>query len=258
MKLKFLGTGGGRYVTGMQKRKTAGILVETDKTKIHIDPGPGAMVHANEETEPENTEAVIVSHGHLDHSNDAQAVIEMITDAYENPGAVFANKTCLEGYGDIEKWISDFHQKKCARVEEMNEGSSFEFRDVEIESQEMFHSDPRTQGFTLKTEEKKTGFWTDTEFSEELVSFYEGCDTLVVYCTRPRGAGIESHTSVSDVPKIVEDLDISTVIITHFGFKFLQEDLNEQKEWLDEEIEPKVVFAEDGMEFPGNRSLGDF
>lgn len=258
MKLRFLGTGGGRFVTGMQKRRTAGIIVETEETRLHLDPGPGATVYANEDDEAENTEALIVSHGHMDHSNDSEAVIEMMTEAYGNPGAVFANKTCLEGYGDIEKWISDYHQKKCARVEEMSEGSSFDFRDLTIESQEMFHSDPRTQGFTLKTEEKKIGFWTDTEFSEELVDFYEGCDTLIIYCGRPRGAGVESHTSLSDVPKIVEDLDTSTVIITHFGFKFLQQDLDEQKEWLDEKIEPKVVFAEDGMEFPGDTKLSSF
>lgn len=257
MKLKFLGTGGGRYVTGMQKRRTAGILVKTDKTQVHVDPGPGALVHAQEE-EPGETEAVIVSHAHLDHVNDAEAVIEMMTEAYDHEGALFANSTCFEGYGDIEKRISDYHQELCVRNKEMKEGKSFEFRDVEIECQEMFHSDPRTQGFTIETDEKKIGFWTDTEFSGELTGFYEGCDTLVVYCTRPRGSGVESHTSVGDVPSIVEDLDVSTVIITHFGFEFLKQDLDGQKEWLEERIEPKVIFAEDGMEFPGNRSLGDF
>lgn len=232
-------------------------MLKTDETGLLIDPGPGATVYANKE-EPGDVEAVLVSHAHLDHANDAEAVIEMITEAYDNAGAVFANRTCFEGYGDIEKRISDYHQKLCARREVMEEGESFELEGLEIRSQEMFHSDPRTQGFTVESEEKKIGFWTDTEFSEELVGFYEGCDTMIIYCTRPRGAGIESHTSLDEVPDIVEDLDVSTVIITHFGFKFLQEDLEEQKEWLKEQIEPKVIFAEDGMDYPGNRSLDSF
>lgn len=257
MKLKFIGTGGGRYVTGMQKRQTAGIIVKTDETQVQIDPGPGALVHGQEEN-PEETEAVLVSHGHLDHVNDAEAIIEMMAEAYDQPAALFANRTCLEGYGDIEKRISDYHQDLCARKEVMEEGASFGFKDIEIECQEMFHSDPRTQGFTLESEDKKIGFWTDTEFSGELTDFYEGCDTLVIYCTRPRGAGIDSHTSIGDVPDIVSELDVSTVIVTHFGLKFLQEGVDRQKEWLEEQIDPKVIFAEDGMEFPGNRSLGDF
>jgi len=258
MKLKFLGTGGGRYVMGQQKRNTGGIIVETNETQIHVDPGPGALVQSHEENESNETEAVLISHGHIDHSNDAEPIIEMIVEAYNNEGFLYANESVLKGFGDIEKRVSDYHQNLCSVVKKLEEGTETEFRDVKIRSQEMFHSDPRTVGFTVETEEKKIGFWTDTEYSEELVDFYEGCNTLVAYCSRPRNEGTRSHTSLENIPKIVEDLDISTVIVTHFGFKFLDSNIEEQEEWLDEEIEPKVVFAEDGMEYPGNRSLSSF
>ena len=259
MKLKFLGTGGGRYATGMQKRKTGGIILQTDETQIHIDPGPGALVHSHEELEkPEDTKAVLVSHRHLDHVNDAEAIIEMMTEANSHPGTVFTNETVLHGYSDLEKAISDYHQNLCVEVNQLEEDAEFEFKDVQIRSQQMFHSDPKTQGFVIENEEKSIGFWTDTEFSEELLEFYEGCDTMVIYCTRPKGHGVESHTSVNDVPKILDEIDASTAIITHFGLKFLESDLEEQEEWLKEECDAKIIFAEDGMEFPGNRSLGDF
>jgi len=258
MKLKFLGTGGGRYVTGMQKRKTAGILIETDETKIHLDPGPGALVYANQETDPEETEAVIVSHAHPDHSNDASAIIEMMTQAYDQPGAVFANKTAMEGHADLEKVISEYHKDLCLDTKTLEEGGEYEFKDLKIKSQEMFHGDPNTQGLKLSTEEKTVGFWTDTEFSEELLPFYEDCDIMVIYCTRPRDRSIKGHTSIDEVPDILEDTEASTAIITHFGYAMLDTDMTEEKEWLKEQVEPKIIFAEDGMQFPGNRSLGDF
>lgn len=259
MKLKFLGTGGGRYVTGEQRRRTAGIIVKTDETQIHIDPGPGGLVYHQEEVEqPEETEAVIVSHAHPDHSNDVSPLVEMMTECYDNPGALFANETSLEGYSDTEKQIDNYHQDLCRTVETLEEGAEYEFKDLKIESQSMFHADPKTQGFTLATEDKKIGFWTDTEFSSELVDFYDGCDTLVVFCGRPRNQKIKGHTALHEVPEILEPLDVGTVIITHFGWKFLDSDLEEEENWLDEEVGAKVVFAEDGMEFPGNRSLGDF
>lgn len=257
MKLKFLGTGGGRFVTGSQRRRTGGILVRTDETQIHIDPGPGGLVQAQDE-KPEETEAVIVSHAHLDHSNDAEPIIEMMAYIHDHPAAVFANESCLSGYSDMEKCISSYHQNLCRTVETLEEGLETEFKDIEIRSQEMFHSDPKTQGFVLETEEKSVGFWTDTEFSGELLDFYSDCDTMVVYCKRPKGESLEGHTSLDEVPDIVEDVGPSTVIITEFGFKFLDQDLEDQKEWLEEQVDCKVVFAEDGMEFPGNRSLGDF
>lgn len=258
MKLKFLGTGGGRYVTGFQRRQTAGILLETDETTLHIDPGPGALVKTHEEHDPEEVEAIIVSHAHLDHCNDAEATIEMMTEAYDKPGTVFANETALKGYGDIDRAISSYHQDLCAKVKELGEDNEYSFKDVTVESQQMFHTDPKTAGFKIATEDKDIGFWTDTQFSEELIDFYEGCDTLVVYCARPRNESLRNHTSLDEVPKLVNETEPKTVIITHFGYKFLDSDLEEQEEWLDEQVEAKVVFAEDGMEFPGNRTLGDF
>ncbi len=258
MELRFLGTGGGRYVTGEQLRKTAGIVVDTEETRLHIDPGPGAIVYAHQELgNPLETDAVVVSHAHLDHANDAEAVIEMMTEAAEKPGVLFGNETVLRGYGDLEKKISDYHQDLCSRVDTLGEGDEYEFRDLTVRSQEMFHSDPRTAGFVVEGE-REIGFWTDTEYSEELLPLYEDCDVLVVYCTRAKDKGISNHTSISDVPDIVEGTGVSTVIITHFGYDFLKSDLESQEEWLEEQVDAKVIFAEDGMRFPGNRKLSDF
>jgi len=259
VKLTFLGTCGGRFATGEQLRNTGGIVLESDETRVHIDPGPGALVQNHEiMDEPFETEGLIVSHGHLDHVNDAEAIIEMMTEVSDKPAAVFANETALEGHGDIENSIGQYHRDLCARVDKMEEGTELEFKDLEIKSQEMFHSDPRTQGFKISDGEKTVGFWTDSEFSEELLEFYEDCDWLIIYCTRPKGGSLPQHLSLDEVPEIIQSANPTTAIITHFGYKFLKSDMEEQEEWINEQVEAKVRFAEDGMKFPGNRSLGDF
>lgn len=259
MKLKFLGTGGGRYVTGEQRRKTGGIIVKTDETQVHIDPGPGALVNAHDMLEdPLATEVAILSHQHLDHANDIEAIIEMMTQASDKPGTLFANETSLHGHGDLARKISDYHKDMLMNLQELGDGDSAEFKDLEIETQQMFHTDPKTLGFTLDDGEKKIGFWTDTEFSEELLEFYRGVDTLVVFCSRPKDTSARGHISLDEVPDILEDVEPGTAIITHFGYRFLDSDMEEQKQWLDQNTEAKIIFAEDGMEFPGNRTLGDF
>lgn len=259
MKLKFLGTGGGRYVTGYQNRDTGGIVVQTEETQVHVDPGPGALVHSHKELEnPLETEAVIVSHAHPDHSNDVEPLIGMMTQTADKPGALFGSESVLHGYGEVEKTVSDYHKNLCMNVEMLDDGSQHSFKDVEIESQEMFHGDPKTQGFTLETDEKKIGFWTDTEYSDELTELYEECETLVIYCSRPRNAGIRGHISLDEVPKIVERTSVDNLIITHLGQKFLNSDMEEEEKWLKDQVDAKVTFAEDEMQYPGNRSLGDF
>lgn len=259
MKLIFLGTCGGRYATGEQLRNTGGIVLKSDEKQVHIDPGPGALVQSHEILdEPLATEGMIVSHGHLDHSSDANAIIEMMTEVGNNPAEVFASESVLEGYADVEKSIDSYHKDLCANTEILTEGTKTELEDLKIESQEMFHSDSKTVGFKLSNGEKTVGFWTDSEFSEELLDFYAGCDWIVIYSTRPRGESLPQHLSLDEVPEIVEASGADTAIITHFGYNFLKSDMEEQEEWMNEEVEAKVVFAEDGMEFPGNRSLGDF
>ncbi|MCJ7430619.1 hypothetical protein MUO83_05330 [Candidatus Bathyarchaeota archaeon] len=52
--LIFLGTGGGRFVTMTQRRRTAGIRIMGEDLNLHLDPGPGALVHSiNEGLDPQ-------------------------------------------------------------------------------------------------------------------------------------------------------------------------------------------------------------
>ncbi len=260
MKLHFLGTGGGRYVTASQKRKTAGILLETKESALHIDPGPGALVNINSNPDypRENLKGLIVSHSHLDHYNDAETIIELITESENNFCQLMAPESVLKGFSDIESSVSRYHQNMCNNTEMLENGEETTFQQLEIKSQQMFHTDPKCVGFKVSDEEKKWGFWTDTQYSDELVEFYEDCSVMVIYCSRPWKKPVKGHTSLDDVPKILENSKASTAIITHFGHKFLESDLQKQKALLQEQVSQKIIFAEDGMIFPGNRSLGNF
>ena len=48
IELVFLGTGGGRFATITQKRRTGGIRLISNRLNIHIDPGPGALIYSLE------------------------------------------------------------------------------------------------------------------------------------------------------------------------------------------------------------------
>ena len=257
MKLHFLGTGGGRYTMGKQLRDTAGLILESGEASIFIDPGPGALVKAHN-YETENLEGLIITHSHLDHYSDAESIIELISVIHENPCKLMGPVSVLEGYGDMEQSVSNYHQNQCTRTVNLTEKEETEIGDLKIESQEMFHSEPKCRGLKISNGEKKFGFWTDSAYSDELLEFYEDCDTLVINCNRPREGNIRGHISLTDVPKILEELDVKTVIITHFGDKFLESDMEEEQAWLDDQVDAKVIFSEDGMTYPGDRKLSSF
>ena len=46
MRLTFLGSGGGRWVVLRQLKASGGFVLELSDQKMHVDPGPGALVRA--------------------------------------------------------------------------------------------------------------------------------------------------------------------------------------------------------------------
>lgn len=257
MKLHFVGTGGAREVTSTQQRKTAGMILESDEASLYIDPGPGSIVHC-QDYDTEKVKGLIVTHAHLDHYSDAEPIIEMISFRHENFCKLMGPETVLKGYSDLDQSVSNYHQELCTDVVNLTETEETEFEGLKVESQEMFHNEPKCRGLKISDGEKKIGFWTDTAFSEELIEFYSDCDTIVINCPVPKEESSRKHTSVSEVPDILNGLEASTAILTHFSIRMLNSDMNEQKTWLDEKVDQKVVFAHDGMTFPGDRKLSSF
>ena len=63
LEILFLGTGGGRFATITQKRRTAGIRILGEKLNLHLDPGPGALVYSVASgLSPEKINAVSYTH----------------------------------------------------------------------------------------------------------------------------------------------------------------------------------------------------
>jgi phosphoribosyl 1,2-cyclic phosphodiesterase len=107
-----LGTGGGRFATITQKRRTAGIRIIGEDLNLHLDPGPGALVYSiSESLNPQQLNAIFVSHCHPDHYTDAEVLIEAMTKGMaKKRGLLVAAKSVLEGSDTCEPSISGYHQ----------------------------------------------------------------------------------------------------------------------------------------------------
>ena len=80
-KIKFLGTAGARFVVIKQLRKSGGIWITLDDTNLLIDPGPGSLLRclsSKPKLNPKDLDGIILSHKHIDHSNDINIMIIMI------------------------------------------------------------------------------------------------------------------------------------------------------------------------------------
>ena len=184
MELNFLGTGGGRFTTASQGRKTAGIIIETEGLNLHLDPGPGALVEVAEKEY--DLDGVILTHSHLDHCNDAEALIERITELKNKRCFLLASESALNGFKRVEKSVSEYHKNLCSEIYNMNQNKNIEFEGLKIQSQEMKHSDQKCVGLKISNDGEVFGFWSDSRYSQDLTEFYGDCSTLIVNCVFPR------------------------------------------------------------------------
>ena len=80
-KVMFLGTAGARVMVANQILASGGLWFDLGGTEMLLDPGPGTLVQAiRRKLKPTKLEAIILTHRHLDHSADANIMIEAMTE----------------------------------------------------------------------------------------------------------------------------------------------------------------------------------
>ena len=114
-KIKFLGTAGGRFVVTRQVRKSGGIWISLDDTNLLIDPGPGSLIRclsSQPKLNPKNLDGIVISHKHLDHTNDVNIMIEAMTNGgWDKKGVLFAPKEVLDGDPVVLKYVREYLDK---------------------------------------------------------------------------------------------------------------------------------------------------
>jgi len=256
VELVFLGTGGGRFATLTQKRKTGGIRIISDSLHMHLDPGPGALIYSlNMKLDPQKIRAVLVSHCHPDHYTDAEILIEAMTRGMtRRKGVLAAPRSVLSGNEACGPAISKYHQQMPEKVVETKPGVTFTVDDVRVLTAEARHSDPDTVGYRLETRDiGDIGYTSDTEYFEGVGKPYKGVRLLLLCVMRPSGEPWKGHMTTEDAVKIVEEASPEMAVTTHFGMKMIFRGPAREAKTIEEKTGVPTLAASDGMRI----SVGD-
>ncbi|HEC82027.1 MAG TPA: MBL fold metallo-hydrolase [Thermoplasmatales archaeon] len=244
--LKFLGTGGARFVVIKQLRASGGLWLSLDDTNVLIDPGPGSLIKclsSRPKLNPADLEGIILTHRHLDHSNDINIMIEAMTNGgFKKKGVVFAPKDALEGDPVILRYIRD----QVDRIELLKEGERYMLGNISFSTPVKHVHGVETYGLNIQGKNNSISLVTDTRYFDGLESYYNG-DILIVNVVRlMEKEGIE-HLSLRDAEKIFSINKPKLGILTHFGMTMLK-----AKPWvladeLSKKLGVKIIAARDGM-----------
>jgi phosphoribosyl 1,2-cyclic phosphodiesterase len=246
----FLGTGGGRFTTVTQKRRTAGIRIIGEKLNLHLDPGPGALVYSiSEGLDPQKINAIFVSHCHPDHYTDAEVLIEAMTRGMtKKRGVLAASKSVLSGSSVCEPSISKYHQQMPEQVVEAVPNLKFQVAELTVSVAEARHTDPDAVGFRFETKEfGDFAYTSDTEYFEGVGKHYEGVRLLMLCVMRPAGKPWKGHMTTNDAIKIVEEASPEKAVLTHLGMQMIFQGPAKEAKLIEEKTGVPTVAAIDGM-----------
>jgi phosphoribosyl 1,2-cyclic phosphodiesterase len=246
--IKFLGTAGARFVVSQQLRKSGGIWIRLDDTNILIDPGPGTLIRclsSKPKLNPRNLDGIIITHRHLDHSNDINIMIEAMTNGgWDKKGIVFSPKDALEDDPVILKYVREYVEN----IDILKEKKEYKINNIVFTAPiKHQHHGVETYGLNIYGKKSSISFISDTAYFKGIEKYYTE-PVLILNVVRIQENKKIEHLTILDAEKIIQANKPKISIMTHFGMTVIKSKPWKLAEKLSEKIGAKVISASDGME----------
>jgi len=266
MEVTFMGTGGGRFNLISQLRRTGGFVIRGAGLQMHIDPGPGALAACHVfSIDPKKTSAVVVTHNHIDHLNDAALMLEAMTTfppklpssgRSPNPiirfhgrkrGALVSASSVLEGDEYGERGISSYFTGKLSRAIVARQGTPVRIGCATLTPTPVHHDDGTGFGFVLGAGGCRIGYTSDTEYFPSLAKHFARCDLLIANSLKCAPDGVGGHLYTAATARLVSECRPGLCAISHFGTSLIKSGPEAEAGKIEKASGVRTIAATDGM-----------
>ena len=203
-----------------QARASGGLWAVLGGARVHIDPGPGALVQCHARSlrlDPGRLDAVVLTHKHLDHAGDVNAIVEAMTGGGHRPrGRLLAPRDAFEDDPVIFRYIHDY----VASTGHLVEGGTHTMAGLRIETPLRLRHPVETYGLRLVTDDLTVSLISCTSYFDELIEAYRG-DVLILN-TLARVRRDATHLCLDDSIRLITAIRPRLAILTHFGLTMLR------------------------------------
>jgi ribonuclease BN (tRNA processing enzyme) len=243
----FLGTGGARYVIATQLRATGGMLFRAGGKNMIVDPGPGSLLRFLSyvpDMRPDEVDALILSHKHIDHSADINVYLDVITrGGFHKKGMLIAPHDAFGEDGVVHSYLLD-HLERMVKIEP---GTEVLVGSCTVQFPLRHEHRVETYGFLLKCDDYSVSYIADTKYFPEIDQAY-AADILIMNLLRLEPSDID-HLSIPDCERIITTVKPAVAIITHFGMTVLKTGPWNIARKLQKQTGITVLAAEDGKHY---------
>ncbi len=246
--ITFLGTGGGRVVVFRQLRHSGGMWLTFSDVNILIDPGPGSLIRILERGfEPKDIDIFILSHRHLDHTADINAVLESATESTKRKKDLLISPS--DALLECDSVVLPYLRKGLKKLESIYEGKEISYKNIKIKGLiKHIHRGADTFGIEISDERKRFVYVPCGRFFDGMLEGYpENADIMVFNTTFVHPVPNIDHLAASDVKKMLLKLKPKKAVITHFSLQMLKSVPEKVAQNLSSETGIPVVAARDGL-----------
>lgn len=241
--IHFFGTTGNKDIFFKKIRSPGGLYFSIDNTNIIVDPGPNTF-YKYINTYEDTIDGIILSHVHIDHSNDLNIFVELMTDGGEKKqGTLLLPNQSIE-----EKVLQPYVKSFSKEINIINANTKYKIKNIEIITSIEHKHGVENYGFVFKTSKCNIGLVTDTAFFPELIESYKDSNILIMnvpYYIQDKPK--PKHLDIANVEEFIKAIKPSKVILTHFNCNIL----NSNPVFIAKELSTKygieVISAEDDM-----------
>lgn len=247
---KYLGTSGGRFSMIRQSRSTGGIWFRYGGVSCVMDPGPGSLLRicaSEPELDSESIDAVMLTHKHIDHSTDANVLIECMTHGgFEDRGTLAAPYDCMGGEDPV---VLKYAQSKVKRLLTAKDGENL-LLGGNVTAEPVYHEHHKVEcfGYIMRCPGlPEWGVISDTRYLPHLAERYKNCAYISINVTFPNRKPRLDHMSVEELKELLTDLHPKLATLSHLGAMMTtSEEGAAYLQGLDTKY-TKTVPGEDGM-----------
>ena len=248
MEIVFLGTGGGRFNLISQLRRTGGFIIR-GKLQLHIDPGPGALIACHDfSIDPRKTDAVVVTHNHIDHINDAELMLEAINCFPDQKRGILISTASVlleDEFG--ERGISSYFTRKTKRTQVARVGKPIKIGNSILMPTPVRHDDMTGFGFVLEMDGARIGYTSDTEYFASLPSHFLHCDILVANNLKAGADGVPGHLFSPTTSRLLSECSPRVCVLTHMGQSLVKAGPEKEARKIEKASGVRTIAATDGM-----------
>lgn len=242
--IHFFGTTGNKDIFFKNIRQAGGLLFNIDKTRIIIDPGVNTFYKYINSYQDEKIDGIILSHIHIDHSNDLNIFVELMTNGgeYKTGTLILPNQAIEERI--LQPYVRDFPKE----IYITKPNTQYRIKNIEIHSSIEHKHGVENYGFVFKTNKYKIGLVTDTAYFPELLNSYKDCEILIMNVPyhiqdKPK----PKHLDITNVEEFIKEIKPKKVILTHFNCNILNDNPISLADELSQRYNIEVIAAEDNM-----------